>query len=337
MKSLFKFLCYGFMICMVLGSLAVAGLSIWGMQEYKKAGPLAEAVEVDITRGASLGAIADLLKHKNVIQSYDVFKIMAYVTGRASKLQAGSYEFSPQASMKEVLEKLESGQIVTRKITIPEGLTNFEIDRLLMQNSDIKQTKIHMRSEGRYLPETYSFASGDSNIDIMNQMSAALDKALDEEWKNREDGLPFETKEQALVLASIIEKETAVNSERKTVAGVFVNRLRRGIALQTDPTVIYALTGGAHENDGKGPLGRRLLKKDLQFDSPYNTYKYPGLPPGPIANAGRASINAALHPEKHDYIFFVADGTGGHVFGKTLAEHNSNVAKWRKIRKASGK
>jgi UPF0755 protein len=149
--------------------------------------------------------------------------------------------------------------------------------------------------------------------------------------------LPFDTIEQAVVLASIVEKETGVASERPTIAGVFVNRLRRGMPLQTDPTVIYAITKGEIKDDGKGPLGRRLLRKDLEeTDSPYNTYKYPGLPPGPIANPGRAAIEAVLHPEKHDYIYFVADGTGGHAFARTLAEHEANVVKWRQVRKEQG-
>ena len=148
---------------------------------------------------------------------------------------------------------------------------------------------------------------------------------------------PLKTVHDVLTLASIVEKETAVPDERQKVAGVFINRLKRGIPLQTDPTVIYAITKGEHKNDGKGPLGRRLLRKDLEYDSPYNTYKYPGLPPGPIANPGKASIEAVLNPEKHDFIYFVADGTGGHVFAKTLKEHNNNVAKWRKIRRAQKK
>ena len=147
---------------------------------------------------------------------------------------------------------------------------------------------------------------------------------------------PLKTIRDVLTLASIVEKETGAPGERRRVAGVFINRLRKGIALQTDPTVIYALTKGKPKNDGKGPLGRRLLRKDLEFDSPYNTYTYPGLPPGPIANPGRASIEAVLNPEKHDFIYFVADGTGGHAFARTLEEHNRNVAKWRKIRKQKG-
>ena len=159
-----------------------------------------------------------------------------------------------------------------------------------------------------------------------------MTKTLDELWEGRAANLPVKTKEEALILASVIEKETGVPSERGRVAGVFVNRLKRGIALQTDPTVIYAITKGKIQDEGKGPLGRRLLSKDLQIDSPYNTYKNRGLPPGPIANPGRDSIAAALNPEVHEYIFFVADGTGGHVFAKTLAEHNRNVANWRKVR-----
>ena len=164
-------------------------------------------------------------------------------------------------------------------------------------------------------------------------MQADLNAVLDSAWASRQANLPLKSRQEALTLASIIEKETGVKGERRRVAGVFINRLRIGMALQTDPTVIYAITKGKHQNNGRGPLGRRLLRKDLKIDSPYNTYRYPGLPPGPIANAGKAAIEAALNPEDHDYLYFVADGTGGHVFSKTLAEHNANAAKWRIIRK----
>ena len=157
---------------------------------------------------------------------------------------------------------------------------------------------------------------------------------LDKAWDARVNDLPFDSKEEAIIMASIIEKETGVSGERGDVAGVFTNRLRKGMPLQTDPTVIYAITGGKHKNDGKGPLGRRLLRKDMSIDSAYNTYKYPGLPKGPICNPGKASIEAALNPASNDYIYFVADGSGGHIFAKTLAEHNKNVAQWRKIRRS---
>ncbi|MEC9235203.1 MAG: endolytic transglycosylase MltG, partial [Pseudomonadota bacterium] len=176
----------------------------------------------------------------------------------------------------------------------------------------------------------------ETRADIISRMTNAQKQVLDKLWPTRAENLPFKTREEALILASIIEKETGIGGERARIAGVFVNRLRIGMPLQTDPTVIYALTMGKHQNDGQGPLGRRLLSKDLKVDSPYNTYRYKGLPPTPIANAGRAAIAAALNPETHKYLYFVADGTGGHAFSKTLAEHNANAAKWRKIRKAQG-
>ena len=186
--------------------------------------------------------------------------------------------------------------------------------------------------EGTLLPETYHYTKNGSRPNIINQMSKAMTEALDILWPQREEGLPFQTKEDAIILASIVEKETGIGLERARVAGVFVNRLRLGMKLQSDPTVIYAITQGRIKNEGRGPLGRRLLKKDLAIQSPYNTYERTGLPPGPIANPGYASIQAVLHPEAHDFLYFVADGDGGHAFAKTLSEHNRNVSKWRKIR-----
>ena len=186
------------------------------------------------------------------------------------------------------------------------------------------------------LPETYLYMRGESREERIAMMQAAMEETLDALWRNRAKDLPEISKGEAVILASIVEKETAVDSERKRIAGVFWNRLKRGMRLQTDPTVIYAITEGKIQDEGQGPLGRRLLKKDLDVESPYNTYKYPGLPPGPIANPGRASLEAVLNPEKNDFLYFVADGAGGHVFSKTLEEHNQNVAKWRKIRKQQG-
>jgi UPF0755 protein len=191
-------------------------------------------------------------------------------------------------------------------------------------------------AQGSLLPETYHYVYGDTRIDMVQRMQKAMTSTLDELWEKRRMDTPITTKEQALILASIVEKETGVAGERPLVASVFVNRLRKGMLLQTDPTVIYAMNKGVNKNDGLGPLGRRLLSKDLEIDSPYNTYKNAGLPPGPIANPGADSIAAVLDPEKNDYFYFVADGKGGHIFSKTLAEHNANVAKWRKIRKEQG-
>jgi UPF0755 protein len=180
--------------------------------------------------------------------------------------------------------------------------------------------------EGELLPETYMFARGTTRTEIIERMRSDMAALLAELWESRQEGLPLESPEEALILASIIEKETAVPDEYGLVAGVFVNRLRRGMLLQTDPTVIYAITRG------EGPLGRQLLRRDLEVDDPYNTYRYPGLPPGPIANPGRGALEAALDPAETDYLYFVADGTGGHAFARTLDEHNRNAARWRRIR-----
>ncbi len=335
MMGFMKAVLGAFVFFALAGAIGVAGIGWWAHTQFNKVGPLEKPVLITIPRGAHIGGIADMLKHKNVIESYAVFKNMAKVTGRAENVKAGEYEFLPHMSMKEVLDQLEEGKVFLRQITVREGLTSHEVITLLNAHDGImgERTKL-LPPEGALLPETYSYNRNDDVSDIITRMKNAMTKTLDEAWENRVDGLPIKTKGEALTLASIIEKETAVPSERRRVAGVFINRLRKGMLLQTDPTVIYAITKGAHKNDGAGPLGRRLLTKDLKFDSPYNTYLYAGLPPGPIANPGKASIEAALNPEEHKYLYFVADGSGGHAFGKSLAEHNANVAKWRKIRAA---
>lgn len=317
----------------LLGALGLGGAGWWVHEEFKKPGPLQEEILVQIPRGAHIGGVADMLRYKGVISSYEIFKNVAKLKSKAEDIKAGEYKFQPAVSMDNVLSQITEGRTYNRSITFREGLTVYEIGQLLSEKEDLEQIQIKLPPpEGYLLPETYSYSKGDTTVDIINRMAKALEDALNEAWEKRAENLPFETKEEALILASIIEKETSVPDERRKVAGVFVNRLRKGMLLQTDPTVIYALNNGQHENEGKGPLGRRLLRKDLQVDSPYNTYKYSGLPPTPIANPGKASIKAAVNPEEHNYLYFVADGTGGHIFSKTLAEHNRAVAKWRKIR-----
>ncbi len=311
---------------------------LWAKEEFKRPATHDAAIEVIIPPGSSVGAIVEILQDSGALEdTFHAPLLFVYggrLTEQATKLKAGEYEIPAHASIKDILDLLESGKVIQRQITIREGLTNWEIKNILLAHEGLeKGDAFKMHAEGVYLPETYSYQKGDSAFDIMERMHVALKSTLDQAWENRVEGLPFKTKEEALVLASIIEKETAVPSERRDVAGVFINRLRKGMLLQTDPTVIYALTMGEHENEGQGPLGRRLLRKDLSYDSPYNTYLYAGLPPGPICNPGKASIEAALNPATHKYIYFVADGTGGHAFAKTLAEHNRNVAKWRQIRK----
>lgn len=229
---------------------------------------------------------------------------------------------------------IREGRVYDRKITFPEGMTSHQIIALLNATADFTGDAVTtIPPEGSLLPETYHYTGADTRQKIVDQMSVAMTKTIDELWPARSGDLPFKTIEEAIVLASIVEKETGVAHERKKVAGVFINRLRRGMPLQSDPTVIYGMTNGAIQNEGQGPIGRRLLTKDLQEHTAYNTYMNAGLPPGAIANPGRESIEAVLHPEIHDFIYFVADGSGGHAFGRTLTEHNANVAKWRKFRR----
>lgn len=305
----------------------IGGLSV---NHYLSPGKLIENKLVLIKRGQGVSAIAQKLEKEQVISQPFLFKIAARF---GDSLKAGEYEFPVHVSMAQVIHMMQQGEVYNRKITIPEGLTSYQVVKLLKEQEDLSGEIKAVPPEGTLLPDTYHFISGETREEKITQMQQAMTKELDELWEKRAEDLPIKTKKEALILASIVEKETGVAEERERVAGVFINRLKKGIALQTDPTVIYALTKGKIQDEGKGPLGRRLLKKDLEIDSPYNTYKNAGLPPGPIANPGLAAIKATLNPEKHDYIFFVADGTGGHVFARTLAEHNRNAVKWRKIRR----
>lgn len=313
-----------------LGLAIIAVVGGWGAHSYLNAGPLSEAKYVLIERGQGVSAIAKTLEQENVISNDLLFKAAARLSQKS--LKAGEYEFSAHVSMTAVMKKLSDGDVFDRKITIPEGLTSHQIVKILNKQEELSGEIKSIPAEGSLLPDTYHFIKGEPRDKKIQEMKAAMTKTIDELWEGRAQDLSIKTKEEAIILASIVEKETGVGEERARIAGVFVNRLNKGIALQTDPTVIYAITKGNMKDDGKGPLGRRLLRKDLKIDSPYNTYKNAGLPPGPICNPGRAAIAATLNPEKNDYIFFVADGTGGHVFAKTLAEHNANVAKWRKVR-----
>lgn len=301
----------------------------YGIHTYSSNGPLSENKMVLIERGSGVSAIAQKLEDEDVIFNPFVFKIAARFS---DSLKAGEYEFPAGISTAKVLQMLEEGDVFDRKITIVEGYTVQQIVKRLNAREDLAGKITKLPKEGTLLPNTYHFVKDEERQSVIDRMASNMQVALDDAWQRKANNLPIQTKQEALTLASIVEKETAVASERRRVAGVFINRLRKGMALQTDPTVIYAITKGDIKEDGKGPLGRRLLSKDLQYDSPYNTYKYPGLPPGPIANPGLESIKATLNPEEHDYIFFVADGTGGHAFAKTLDEHNRNVAKWRKVR-----
>lgn len=295
--------------------------------KFDAPGPLTEDKIVVVPRGAGLAAIAEQLERDGVIADSLLFRLGVRYEGRQRALKAGEYSFAAGISMRGAMDLMESGDTVVRRVTFPEGMTSTELIALLNAAEGLNGEIVEVPPEGALLPETYHFSLDDSREDLLQRMIEARTEVLTELWNTRAEGLPLATPEEALILASIVEEETGLPEERPLVAGVFVNRLRKGMPLQSDPTVAYGIT------NGKTELGRALTRKDLKTPSAYNTYTIRGLPPGPIANPGRASIEAVLQPVATEYLYFVADGTGGHAFAKTLAEHNRNVAKWRKVQR----
>jgi UPF0755 protein len=306
---------------------AVSAGFLWGAARLVQPGPLAAPTTVIIPHGASLNEITTLLARRGVIADPLVFTVAVRIARGERGLKAGEYAIPARASPRDVMRRLQSGETVVRKLTVVEGLTSAQVLAQLAATEGLTEELPESPGEGRLLPETYHFSYGDTRGDMVVRMTRALDQTLAELWERRAPGLPLATPQQALILASIVEKETGRDSERPRIAAVFINRLKRGMRLQSDPTVAYALTGGA------GPLERPLTRDDLELDHPYNTYVVDGLPPGPIANPGPASIAAALAPAESPDLYFVADGTGGHVFARTLGQHNRNVARWRKIQR----
>ena len=295
-------------------------------------GPLENKTLVVIEKG-SVHSTSETLMYAGVVSTHSHnfggFKSIYFLFFSNQSLKAGEYEFEPGISVYNVLKKLTDGDVYYRQITIPEGLTTTEIlDKITAEYGLFGDVPGDI-DEGVLLPETYSFTYGFERTKLIKEMYNKRYALLENLWQDRLPGLPFKTKEEALILASIVEKETGINDERGKVASVFVNRLHKGMPLQADPTAAYAVTMG------KTKLDRELTRKDLQIDSPYNTYKYPGLPPGPICNPGKAAIEAVFNPEQTDYLYFVADGNGGHNFAKTLAEHERNVRKYRIEKKNS--
>ena len=304
------------------------GAAYWGFKKFHEPGPAAAATTVVIEHGLGVRAIADRLAGAGVIAEPLVFAAGVRVYGEGRPLQAGEYEFPAHLTMRLVMEQMIGGVTIVHRLTIPEGLTSVEIVALVAAAPDLAgNLPAAMPADGTLLPETYFFSRGDTRAQLLERMRKGMSDALAELWPARDSTVALKNIAEAVTLASIVEKETGLATERPHVASVFFNRLAQGMPLQSDPTVIYALTGG------KGPLGRALLRADLQVASPYNTYVNPGLPPGPIANPGRASLEAVLHPDSTKDLYFVADGTGGHAFAATLDEHNKNVAAWRQQQK----
>jgi UPF0755 protein len=315
---------------LVVVSIAIgAGLFI-GKQRFEAPGPLAEDKVVNIPRGLGIRDIADLLQREGVIDQPYVFMGGVIVLKARGELKYGEYQFSKQSSVSEVVDTIIESKVVQHVFTVPEGLTSEQIVARLLENSALTGQIKEIPREGTLLPETYRFTRGMTREQIIQRMQQAHRRVLQEVWDHRMQDLPVKTPEQLVTLASIVEKETGKPDERTRVAAVFVNRLKSKMRLQSDPTIIYGLTGG------KGSLGRPILKSEIEQPTPYNTYAVDGLPPGPIANPGRASLEAAANPARTKELYFVADGTGGHVFSDNYAEHQKNVARLRGIEHGNG-
>ncbi len=313
----------GALVLAVLAGLVLmnGALEIWGPGPRAKAG--ASPTTVVLRPGEGVGAIAHDLAAAHVVSSPTLFVVAAEVLGAAPRLKAGEYAFAPGASLARVIAAIREGAVVRRFLTVPEGLASVAVTDLLAADPVLVGPTPPL-PEGSILPETYEVRRGEARAEVVLRMRQARDRLLDELWRDRAPGLPFRTPEEAVVLASVVEKETALAAERPRVAAVFINRLERGMRLGSDPTVIYGLTGGR-------PLGHGLTVSELARPTPYNTYRTAGLPPTPIANPGRAALAATLRPATTQDLYFVADGTGGHAFAATLDAHERNVARWRSI------
>jgi UPF0755 protein len=293
-------------------------------------GPLVREKIVMVPAGAGMKTIARIFAREGVIKSPGIFVMVSRVTRLDRNIRAGEYLIPPGASLRKLLEILRSGQVVLHKLTIPEGLTSQEITQILEATPELAGKIEKIPPEGSLLPQTYYYILGDERPEILARMQRAMSDFISNAWPFRAEGLPFASSAEALILASIVEKETGFVDERAHVAGVYINRLNKGMPLQADPTVAYGLSAGAG-------LDRGLSLNDLHRPTPFNTYLFRGLPPQPITNPGAKAIEAVLNPMKTDDLYFVADGTGGHSFAATLEEHNDNVARWRRVERARPK
>lgn len=303
----------------------IAGNFVYG---WTAPGPLTREVTVVIKPGSSITLAAESLEKGGIIKSADAFVNRAKIFGASSTIKAGEFVIPPRASNSDVLSILTGGKTVQRMVTIPEGMPSIMVYERLMAN-DRLTGKIPVPAEGSVMPDSYAFEKNEPRAAVLKRMQDAMNKTMAELWPKRSKDTVVKTQQEALTLAAIVEKETALKSELRMVAGVYSNRLRQGMMLQADPTIIYPITKGK-------PLGRRIRQSEIADVNDYNTYAMVGLPKGPIANPSRAAIEAVLNPQKTKALFFVADGKGGHVFADTLQEHNANVEKWYAIRRERG-
>jgi len=313
-----------FLLIAMLG----AGVAV-GLLEHAidQPGPLSATAIAVVPKGEGLTGIAARLEKEGIVSDSRLFAASAYYLRDSSRLKAGEFEIRRQASIRQVLETLVEGKAVSSSVRIPEGLTSYQIVERLKADPNLQGDIAQIPAEGSLWPDTYKVTRGATRQKILDQMQADSRKWLEQLWAARQSGLPFASIEDALIMASIVEKETGVRSERDRVAAVFINRLRKGMRLQSDPTIIY------DASQGQGSLGRGILRSEIDARTPHNTYQINGLPPTPICNPGRAAIEATLNPARTPDLYFVADGSGGHAFAPSLAEHNKNVLAWRRIEK----
>jgi UPF0755 protein len=317
-----------FITLILIGSAGVgaryyASNALWGP------GPAQAPTTVVIAKGSRTEAIGRQLQAAGVVSHWWFFELATLALDTGGPLHAGEYAFVPSQTLHDVLRQIREGRTVVHRLTAPEGLSVAEILAIVAAEPALSGPVPAAPPEGSLMPDTYNFSLGDSRAEMIARMHRAMDKVLADLWTKRAPRASITTPDAALTVASIVEKESALPDERPKVAAVFLNRLDKGMKLQADPTVIYALTGG------KAPLGRPLDHADLSVDSPYNSYRYDGLPPTPIACPSRASLNAVLHPDSTDALYFVADGTGRHAFAESLDDHNRNVTKLRRLEQAA--
>ena len=311
------------------GGLVIAGYAAINYKYERAQDGASEQIAFTVPKGAGLSKIAQDLEKTGFIESAFLFKAVTKLRGNEAKFKAGEFYLSKDMSMAAMYEGLANGKAILYPFTAAEGLTSAMIVRALDDAPNLVDDNPAVPAEGTLLPETYLTPRGMTQGQLLQKMALAQTQLLDAAWENRDSTIPVKTKEEAIILASVVEKETGIGMERGMVAGVFTNRLRQGMKLQSDPTIIYGISQGE-------PLGRRIRRSEIDRRTDWNTYQIPGLPKTPICNPGREAILAVLNPDETDALFFVADGTGGHAFAKTLREHERNVAKWRKIQRERG-
>ena len=313
----------------LLVAVAIAGIFGFSMlqQAVTTDGPLQSDKVVVIPRNTGTGEIAQILKQEGVIEQPLLFQAYAYMNRQRGQLKAGEFQFKAGTSVEEAIDTLIQGRAILHTVSVPEGLTSEQVLARLYEHEILTGDVTETPREGSLLPDTYKFERGTTRQQIINTMQAAQRQALEQIWQRRSSELPIKSPQELVILASIVEKETGRADERTRVAGVFINRLMKRMRLQSDPTIVYGLVGG------KGTLGRGILRSEIEKPTPYNTYVVEGLPPGPIANPGRAALEAVANPSRTKDLYFVADGSGGHAFAETYEQHQRNVARWRQLEK----